>query len=131
MFITKNQPNNPKKGQQSAGVKRPYSGTAGRVENCQVGVFLAYATADGAAFLDRRLYLPKEGVADSERCQRAGIPQATSLATKLELAQQMLGEAIEAKVPFSGVTGESIYGGDRHLRRWLEEQQVPFLFAPR
>jgi SRSO17 transposase len=118
-----------KKGQQSAGVKRQYSGTAGRVENCQVGVFLTYATESGSAFIDRRLYLPKEWLEDRQRCKVAGIPNKTAFATKPELARQMIQKAIEEKVPFSWVSGDSIYGGDRKLRRWLEEQEISFVLA--
>jgi SRSO17 transposase len=118
-----------KKGQQSAGVKRQYSGTAGRVENCQVGVFLTYATESGSAFIDRRLYLPKEWLEDRQRCHLAGIPNQTAFATKPELAGQMIGKAIEEKLPFKWVTGDSIYGGDRRLRRWLEEQEIAFVLA--
>lgn len=118
-----------KKGQQSAGVKRQYSGTAGRVENCQVGVFLTYATESGSAFIDRRLYLPKEWLEDQQRCHLAGIPNKTPFVTKPELARQMIGRAIEEKLPFKWVSGDSIYGGDRRLRRWLEEQEIAFVLA--
>jgi SRSO17 transposase len=118
-----------KKGAQSAGVKRQYSGTAGRVENCQIGVFLAYATTSGSAFIDRRLYLPKEWLEEQQPCKVAGIPEKTPFATKPELARQMIQTAIEEKLPFKWVTGDSIYGGDRRLRRWLEEQEVSFVLA--
>lgn len=118
-----------KKGDQSAGVQRQYSGTAGRVENCQIGVFLAYATQSGSAFMDRRLYLPKDWLENRQRCKVAGIPKQTKFATKPELARQMIQTAIEEQVLFSWVTGDSIYGGDRRLRRWLEEQEVSFVLA--
>jgi SRSO17 transposase len=118
-----------KKGDQSAGDKRQYSGTAGRVENCHMGVFLAYATGSGSAFIDRRLYLPKDWLEDRNRCKLAGIPEQTQFATKPELARQMIQRAIDEKVPFKWVTGDSIYGGDRRLRRWLEEQEVSFVLA--
>ena len=97
-----------KKGEQSAGVKRQYSGTAGRVENCQIGVFLAYATASGSAFMDRRLYLPKDWLQDQPRCRLAGIAEPTKFATKPELARQMIQRAMAEQVPFQWVTGDSI-----------------------
>jgi SRSO17 transposase len=118
-----------KKGDQSAGVQRQYSGRAGRVENCQVGVFLTYASQSGSAFIDRRLYLPKDWLEDRQRSKLAGIPKQTKFTTKPELARQMIQKAIEEKVPFKWVTGDSIYGGDRKLRRWLEEQEVSFVLA--
>jgi SRSO17 transposase len=118
-----------KKGDQSAGVQRQYSGTAGRVENCQVGVFLTYAAESGSAFIDRRLYLPKDWLEDRQRSKLAGIPKQTKFATKPELARQMIQTAMEEKVPFKWVSGDSIYGGDRKLRRWLEEQEVSFVLA--
>jgi len=118
-----------KQGQQSAGVKRQYSGTAGRVANCQVGVFVAYASRRGHVLLDRRLYLPKEWTDDPERCAAAGIPPTVGFATKPQLAQVMLENALNRQVPFGWVTGDSIYGGDRRLRLWLEEQHLPFVLA--
>src|SRR3954452_15654980 len=87
-----------KKGMHSAGVARQYSGTAGRVENCQMGVFLAYASAQGHTLLDRELYLPKEWIDDRERCRRAGIPDDRAFATKPALAQQMLARTFDAGV---------------------------------
>jgi SRSO17 transposase len=92
-------------------------------------VFLTYATASGSAFIDRRLYLPKEWLEDQQRCKLAGIPNKTAFATKPELARQMIERAIEEKLPFKWVTGDSIYGGDRRLRRWLEEQEIAFVLA--
>jgi SRSO17 transposase len=118
-----------KKGTHSVGVKRQYSGTAGRVENCQIGVFLGYASSSGAAFLDRALYLPKEWAADLPRRQAAGVPETVQFATKPQLARQMLARAFEAGVPRRWVTADTIYGGDRRLRRWLEEQGQPFVLA--
>ncbi len=88
-----------KKGKKSAGVARQYSGTAGRRENCQVGVFLLYASAKGQAFIDRALYLPEEWTGDRVRCREAGIPDEVGFATKGELAQQMLERAFAAGVP--------------------------------
>jgi SRSO17 transposase len=90
-----------KKGTRSAGVQRQYSGTAGRVENCQVGVFLAYASAAGHALIDRELYMPASWTDDRDRCRAAGIPDEVDFATKPVLAQQMLARAFAAGVPFS------------------------------
>jgi len=118
-----------KKGRQSAGVARQYSGTAGRVENCQVGVFLAYASAHGQTLLDRELYLPKEWTADRERCRRAGIPDERAFATKPALAQQMLERSFEADVALAWVTGDSVYGDDRKLRGWLEGRKQAYVLA--
>jgi len=102
-----------KQGKHSAGVKRQYSGTAGRVENCQIGVFLTYASQKGHCMIDRALYLPKEWTDNHERCRKAGIPEETTFQTKPEQALTMLQSAYEADVPFSRVTGVSVYGGLR------------------
>ena len=110
-----------KKGTHSVGVKRPYSGTAGRVENCQIGVFLGYASEKGPALIDRAVYLPEEWAADVERRTTAKVPAEIQFATKPELARRMLERAFAAGVPCTWVTGDSIYGGDRRVRRWLEE----------
>jgi SRSO17 transposase len=119
-----------KKGIKSAGVARQYTGTAGRIENAQVGVFLAYASRHGTAFLDRALYLPKEWTDDPKRCQAAGIPQETVFATKPQLARAMLERAFTAGVPAAWVTGDEVYGC-WELRRWLEEQRRPYVLAVR
>ncbi|MDQ2651415.1 MAG: IS701 family transposase [Chloroflexota bacterium] len=118
-----------KKGTKSAGVARQYSGTAGRIENSQIGVFLAYASPQGQAFLDRALYLPKAWAEDAERRDVAGIPPEVGFATKGDLAQMMLARAFAADVPAAWVTGDEIYGNDGDLRRWLEEQQRPYVLA--
>ena len=118
-----------KKGTQSVGVKRQYSGTAGRVENCQIGVLLAYAAAQGRTFLDRELYLPKEWADDAPRRQKAGVPEEVAFATKPELARQMLERALDAAVPAAWVTGDEVYGKNRPLRHWLEERQQPYVLA--
>src|SRR5215216_5447841 len=102
-----------KKGEHSVGVARQYSGTAGRIENAQIGVFLTYASRHGHTLLDRELYLPKERTDDRDRCEQAGIPRSRSFQTKPALAKQMLKRVREAKVPFRWVTGDSIYGDDR------------------
>jgi SRSO17 transposase len=111
-----------KKGRHSAGVARQYSGTAGRIENCQIGVFLGYASRLGQALVDRELYLPEAWTNDRERCRGAGIPETRRFATKPQLAQEMLARALAAGVPATWVTGDSVYGDDRRLRMWLESQ---------
>jgi SRSO17 transposase len=118
-----------KKGRHSAGVARQYSGTAGKVDNCQIGVFLSYASPLGQVLLDRDLYLPKEWTDDRERCQQAGIPAGRPFATKPQLAQQMLARALAAGVPASWVTGDSVYGDNRPLRRWLEAHPQAYVLA--
>ena len=118
-----------KKGSHSAGVARQYSGTAGRVENCQIGVFLAYASGQGQTLLDRELYLPKEWTQDRERCDRAGIPDDRAFATKPALARQMLARTFDAGVVLAWVSGDSVYGDDRVLRGWLEERKQAYVLA--
>jgi SRSO17 transposase len=118
-----------KKGQQSAGVARQYSGTAGRIENCQIGVFLAYASRQSHALLDCALYVPQAWTSAPARCARAGLPAQYPFATKPQLARQMLQRAFEARVPATWVTGDSVYGDDRRLRGWLEEQPHAYVMA--
>jgi SRSO17 transposase len=118
-----------KKGVHSAGVARQYSGTAGRVENCQIGVFLAYASAHGHTLLDRELYLPKAWTDDRDRCRRAGIPDDRAFATKPALAQHMLARTFDAGVRLAWVAGDSVYGDDRALRHWLEERSQAYVLA--
>jgi SRSO17 transposase len=118
-----------KKGRHSAGVARQYSGTAGKVDNCQIGVFLGYASVLGHVLLDRELYLPKEWTDNPERCRQAGIPAARRFATKPQLAQQMLARAFTAGVPATWVTGDRVYGNDRRLRLWLEAQPRAYVLA--
>jgi SRSO17 transposase len=118
-----------KKGEHSAGVARQYSGTVGKVENCQIGVFLGYASQLGHTLLDRELYLPQTWTQDRERCRKAGIPDERRFATKPQLAQQLLARAFAAGVPGKWVTGDSVYGGDRHLRMWLEAQPQAYVLA--
>jgi len=117
-----------KKGKKSAGVARQYSGTAGRRENSQIGVFLLYASTKGYAFIDRALYLPEEWTADRVRCREAGIPDEVGFATKGELAQQMLARAFAAGVPADWVLGDTIYGYDE-MRIVLEKQQKNYVLA--
>jgi len=118
-----------KKGQHSAGVARQYSGTAGRVDHCQIGVCVTYASPRGHALLDRELYVPHAWTTDEARCARAGIPAERVFATKPQLAQQMLARAFEAGVPATWVAGESVYGDNRALRAWLEERPHAYALA--
>lgn len=118
-----------KKGDQSAGVARQYSGTAGKVENCQVGVFLAYASRLGQSLLDRALYLPVSWAKDARRRQRAGIAPEVEFASKPELARAMLERAFASGVPASWVVGDSVYGDARPLRLWLEDQEKAYVLA--
>ncbi|MGI9007159.1 MAG: IS701 family transposase [Streptosporangiaceae bacterium] len=119
-----------KKGRRSAGVARQYTGTAGRVENAQVGVFLAYAAPDGSrALIDRELYLPEKWASDRERCRAAGIGDGVRFAAKPQLAKSMIGCAVAAGVPFSWVTGDEAYGGNPGLREWLEKEKIPFVLG--
>jgi SRSO17 transposase len=114
----------------SAGVARQYTGTAGRVENCQVGVFLAYAAPDGSrALIDRELYLPEKWTSDRERCRTAGIGDDVAFATKPVLAEKMIGRAVTAGVPFSWVAADEVYGGNPGLRSWLEEESIGYVMA--
>jgi SRSO17 transposase len=118
-----------KKGTKSAGVARQYSGTAGRIENCQVGVFLAYATAAGRTFLDRELYLPKSWIDDRVRCAEAGIGPEVKFQTKPELALAMLTRALDAGVPAGWVAADEVYGQNAGLRLALEERGLPYVLA--
>lgn len=120
-----------KKGTRSAGVQRQYSGTAGRVENCQIGVFLAYASRAGHALIDRELYLPESWTCDRERCRAAGIGDDIDFATKPVLAQHMIERALDAKVPFAWLTADEAYGQVKYLRAWLEERNVSYVLATR
>jgi SRSO17 transposase len=120
-----------KKGALSVGVARQYSGTAGRIENSQVGVFLGYATAKGRALLDRALYLPKEWAADNTRRKRAGVPKAVAFATKLVLARRMIDRAVAAGVPARWVTADAVYGSDYHFRAALEGHGLGYVVGVR
>src|SRR5215208_5413501 len=110
-----------KKGTKSCGVARQYSGTAGRIENCQVGVFLGYASAKGRAGIDRALYLPREWADDAGRREGAGVPEEVAFATKPKLGRAMLERAFRAGVPCNWVTGDSGDGADHALRRKIED----------
>jgi SRSO17 transposase len=118
-----------KKGTKSAGVARQYSGTAGRIENCQIGVFLGYATPVGRTFMDRELYLPKVWAEDWARRAEAWVGEDVEFATKPELAMRMIARAIDAGVPAGWVTGDEVYGQHSGLRRMLEERQMPYVLA--
>jgi SRSO17 transposase len=109
-----------KKGSKSVGVKRQYSGTAGRIENCQIGVFLAYASRHGHALIDRALYLPETWAGDAARRAEAGVPESVGFATKPKLGQAMLARAFAAGVPCRWVVGDSVYGSDHQTRRLIE-----------
>jgi SRSO17 transposase len=119
----------PKEGTKSVGVKPQYCGRTSQIENCQVGVFLAYASARGHAFLDRELYLPEDWAQDQERRTEAGVPEEVTFAKKAELARQMLARAVAAGVPASWVTADAHYGEDTELRRWLEAQERSSVLA--
>ena len=118
-----------KKGTKSVGVKRQYTGTAGKRENCQVGVFLAYASPRERTFLDRELYLPQEWAADMPRREEAGVPEEVRFQTKPQLARQMLERARAAGVPAKWVCGDSVYGKDPKRREWLEEKEQAYVLA--
>jgi SRSO17 transposase len=118
-----------KKGNKSAGVQRQYSGTAGRIENCQIGVFLAYASRYGRALIDRALYLPESWSGDAARRAEAGIPEAVGFVTKPKLGLAMLERAHAAGTPFAWVTADSVYGADHALRRWLQEHRLGYVLA--
>jgi SRSO17 transposase len=118
-----------KKGTKSVGVQRQYSGTGGRIENCQIGVFLSYASSKGRTFLDRELYLPREWADDAERRTEAAVPDDVQFATNPELTRRMLERAFAAGAPVAWVTGDAIYGDDTELRRWLEAERHPSVLA--
>ncbi len=120
-----------KKGEHSVGVSRQYSGTAGRVENCQVGVFLAYASRYGQTLIDRRLYLPKGWVDDEARRASAQIPQEQAFATKPEIACDLIAAALDAGVQCAWVLAYALYGSDSRLRRMLEDRGQPYVLAVR
>jgi SRSO17 transposase len=118
-----------KKGTQSVGVQRQYTGTAGRVENAQVAVFLADATPRGRALIDREIYLPHSWTDDPDRCAAAGIPAQVGFATKTVLGRRMLTRALDAGVPAGWVTADEAYGGDRALRRDLQIRGIGYVLA--
>jgi SRSO17 transposase len=120
-----------KKGVRSAGVARQYTGTTGKIDNCQIGVFLGYATDTGRALIDRELYLPRAWTDDRERARAAGIDDAVGFATKPELARRMLTRALEDGVPAGWLTADELYGQDKRLRVWCEQHGLPYVLATR
>lgn len=118
-----------KKGTKSAGVQRQYSGTAGRIENCQLGVFLTYTTSKGRTLIDRELYLPKSWTDDRDRCQEAMVPDEVEFATKTVLAQHMLARALDVGVPATWVTADEAYGKDYKFRTSLESRRIGYVVA--
>ena len=118
-----------KKGIRSAGVGRQYSGTAGRIENSQIGVFLAYGSDRGRALIDRELYLPKDWTSDRDRCRAAGIADDVEFATKPDMGLRMLQRAVESGIPFGWVTADEVYGQTSRLRLWLEERDIAHVLA--
>jgi SRSO17 transposase len=118
-----------KKGEKSAGVQRQYSGTAGRVENCQIGVFLGYASRKGHALIDRALYLPEGWASDAGRRAEAGVPTGIAFTTKPKLGRAMLERALDTGVPCAWVTGDSVYGADHALRRAIEVRRRGYVLA--
>ena len=117
-----------KQGKHSCGVKRQYSGTAGRIENCQIGVLLTYASSKGHSPIDRKLYIPKEWMEDPARCKKAGIPDAVVFKTKPQMLLDMLEDATYADVPYKWVTGDCVYGDCSDIRTWLEKQGKCYVF---
>jgi SRSO17 transposase len=118
-----------KKGRKSCGVARQYSGTAGRIENSQIGVFLGYASVKGRAGIDRALYLPRDWADDQERRTEAGVPETVAFHTKPWLALDMIERALDADVPARWVVGDAVYGGDGKLRRALEARGQAYALA--
>jgi SRSO17 transposase len=118
-----------KKGDQSAGVARQYCGASGKIENCQVGVFLSWQTAKGHALIDRVLYLPQEWTDEPARCRAAGIPEDVTFATKPELARRMVEQALEAGARPAWVVADAVYGADSKLRFFLEQREQPYVLA--
>jgi len=112
-----------KQGEKSCGVQRQYTGTMGKICNCQLGVFLTYASSLGHTPIDRRLYMPEKWMDDEERRTEAGVPEELEFATKPELALEMIKEATTAGVPYKWVTGDCAYGDNREIRKYLEENE--------
>src|SRR3954471_19610871 len=120
-----------KKGEHSAGVARQYCGAVGKVENCQVGVFLAYDSRRGHALIDRRLHLPEAWAGDAERRRAAKVPEGIPFLTEPEIAREMIARALDAGVPCAWVLGDEVYGADRRPRAMLEERGRPYVLAIR
>ncbi|WP_198409105.1 IS701 family transposase [Novosphingobium sp. PP1Y] len=120
-----------KKGAHSVGVARQYSGTAGRIENSQVGVFLGYASRYGHALIDRRLYLPQAWAGDSERRRKASVPEDVAFSTKPAMAREMIAAALDTGISCAWVLADALYGSDYKLRRMLEDRGQPYVLAVR
>jgi len=118
-----------KKGTTTVGVKRQYTGTAGRIENAQVAVYLVYASQAGHAVIDRELYLPRSWTDDAERCRAAGVPDQVGFVTKPALATQMICRALDAGVPAAWVAGDEVYGANPKLRAELERRGIGYVLA--
>jgi len=118
-----------KKGTGSVGVQRQYSGTAGRIENSQVGVFLSYASARGRALIDRRVYLPKSWTSDRPRCTAAGVPADVEFAAKPDLALEMISAAVAAKMPAGWVAGDEVYGDNGAFRAGIAKLGLGYVLA--
>jgi SRSO17 transposase len=118
-----------KKGKESVGVKRQYTGTAGKTENCQVGVFVAYTSGRGQAFIDRELYLPEEWSHDEQRRKRAVVPEEVGMRTKPQLAEEMLRRALDGGVQAAWVVADSVYGDSRRLGMFLEEREQSYVLT--
>jgi SRSO17 transposase len=118
-----------KKGDHTVATQRQYTGTAGRVENAQVAVYLAYATARGSTLVDREVYLPRAWTDDRARCTAAGVPEHVRFATKITLGRRMLARALDAGVPAGWCTADEFYGGDQYLRRDLQARGIGYVLA--
>ncbi len=118
-----------KGGSCSAGVQRQYTGTAGKITNCQIGVFLAYASPKGRALIDRELYLPRSWTGDAERLAAAKVPEGTGFRTKPQLLRLMIERAVAAGIPFRWVTADEAHGDNGPLRAFLEEQGLAYVLA--
>jgi SRSO17 transposase len=120
-----------KKGEKSVGVQPQYSGTAGKIANCQIGLFLAYASPKGHAFIDRALYLPRSWGEDGPRRDEAGVPETVAYRSKTELAVTLVERALDAGITARWVLADALYGSDSAFRRFLEERRQPYLVALR
>jgi SRSO17 transposase len=118
-----------KKGKHTVGVQRQYTGTAGRIENAQVGVFLTYASRHGHTLIDRRVYLPESWTSDRERCEQAGVPEHVGFATRSQLAEDMITAAVTAHVPARWAAADEAYGNNRHLRSELRRRRLGYVLA--
>jgi SRSO17 transposase len=121
----------PKRGAGSAGVQRRYNAAAGKVENVQIGIFLAYVSARGHALVDRELYLPESWTVDRDRCDRAGVPASVRFATEPQLIGRMIENALDSHVPAAWVAADRVYGRSRALRVWLEHRSLAYMLGIR